>query len=115
MRQLCLWLQRATVPFIARYRKEQTGNLDEVAIRGILETNEEFSEFVKRKAFVLEQVQKAGKLDAALKTIIESCDDALILEDIYAPFKPKKKAKQPRLVMQVLSHLLYGFGIQHRE
>jgi uncharacterized protein len=83
----------ATVPFIARYRKEQTGNLDEVAIRGILETNEEFSEFVKRKAFVLEQVQKAGKLDAALKTLIESCDDALILEDIYAPFKPKKKSK----------------------
>jgi uncharacterized protein len=83
----------ATVPFIARYRKEQTGNLDEVAIRGILETNEEFSEFVKRKAFVLEQVQKAGKLDAATKTLIESCDEALILEDIYAPFKPKKKSK----------------------
>src|ERR1043166_4265608 len=83
----------ATVPFIARYRKEQTGNLDEVQIRGILETNEEWTEFQKRKSFVTEQIQKLGKLDHSMKQLIEACSDPLVLEDIYSPFKPKKKNK----------------------
>lgn len=83
----------ATVPFIARYRKEMTGNLDEIAIRAILETHEEFSEFVKRKEFVKDQIQKLGKLDEVLAKQLEACDDASLLEDIYLPYKPKKKSK----------------------
>ena len=82
-----------TVPFIARYRKEQTGNLDEVQIRAILETHLEWEEFAKRKVFVTEQIQKLGKMDSALSAQLESCDDSLVLEDLYAPFKPKKKNK----------------------
>lgn len=83
----------ATVPFIARYRKEQTGNLDEVEIRAILETHEEFEEFVKRKAFIREQIQKLGKLDDTLTRQLDMCQDAALLEDIYLPYKPKKKSK----------------------
>ncbi len=82
-----------TVPFIARYRKEQTGNLDEVQIRAILETHEEYTEFQKRKEFVKDQIQKVGKLDAALAAQIELCNDPALLEDIYLPHKPKKKSK----------------------
>ncbi|MEZ4815944.1 MAG: Tex family protein [Bdellovibrionota bacterium] len=83
----------ATVPFIARYRKEQTGNLDEVAIRAVLETHEEFNEFVKRKEFIREQIKKVGKLDETLTRQLDLCQDASLLEDIYLPYKPKKKSK----------------------
>jgi uncharacterized protein len=83
----------ATVPFMARYRKEKTGNLDEVQIRGVLESYEEFNEINKRRAFVLEEIEKQGNLTADLKTALEKSWDLNEIEEIYRPFKKKKKSK----------------------
>ncbi len=83
----------ATVPFMARYRKERTGNLDEVEIRAILDLHEEHQEITKRRDFILKEVEKQGNLTQELKGRIEACDDLGELEEIYRPFKRKKKTK----------------------
>ncbi|MCB0386960.1 MAG: RNA-binding transcriptional accessory protein, partial [Bdellovibrionales bacterium] len=82
-----------TVPFIARYRKEKTGNLDEVEIRGVLDSFADWQEVVKRKEFVLAEIEKQGNLTAELKTRIESCWDLAEVEEMYRPYKRKKKTK----------------------
>lgn len=82
-----------TVPFIARYRKEKTGNLDEVEIRAVLDTHEQFHEIVKRKDFILGEIEKQGNLTAELKKRIETSMDLVELEEIYRPYKKKKKTK----------------------
>ena len=82
-----------TVPFIARYRKEKTGNLDEVAIRGVLDSFEDWQEVVKRKEFVLGEIEKQGNLTGELKSRIESCWDLAEVEEMYRPYKRKKKTK----------------------
>lgn len=83
----------ATVPFIARYRKEKTGNLDEVQIRSVIESNEAFSEIIKRKAFLLKEIGDQGNLTNEVKKRIELSYDLGELEEIYRPFKKKKKTK----------------------
>jgi protein Tex len=83
----------ATVPFIARYRKEQTGNLDEVAIRQVLDAKERWDGTIKRQAFILEEIGRQGKLTAELEARIRSTFDATVLEDIYLPYKQKRKTK----------------------
>ncbi len=83
----------ATVPFIARYRKEKTGNLDEVAIRGIIEANEEFQEISKRKAFLIKEIGEQNNLTEEIKKRIDLAWDLGELEEIYRPFKKKKKTK----------------------
>lgn len=83
----------ATVPFIARYRKEATGNLDEVAIESVRKENTQLLELEKRKEFIIGAIEKAGALTDELKTRIEATDDATALEDIYLPFKPKRGTK----------------------
>lgn len=83
----------ATVPFIARYRKEKTGNLDEVQIRAVIEGNETFQEVVKRKTFLLKEIGEQGNLTAEIKKRIEISWDLGELEEIYRPFKKKKKTK----------------------
>jgi uncharacterized protein len=60
----------ATVPFIARYRKEETGNLDEVAIRQVIEAREAWDEIVKRQAFIAQEIERQGKLTAELRELI---------------------------------------------
>lgn len=92
----------ATIPFISRYRKEATGGLDEVQIGDISTHNEKLKELAKRKETVLSTIEEQGKLTAELKTRISACWDATTLEDIYLPFKPKRKtraeaARQKRL------------------
>lgn len=82
-----------TVPFIARYRKEKTGNLDEVAIRKVIEANDTYEEIIKRKAFILKEVDSQGNLTDELKKRIEESYDLGELEEIYRPFKKKKKTK----------------------
>ena len=82
-----------TVPFIARYRKEQTGNLDEVQIRNVLQAKENFDEVVKRKAFILEEIEKQGELTEDLKKQISLSMELAELDEIYRPFKKKKKTK----------------------
>lgn len=83
----------ATVPFIARYRKEKTGNLDETQIREVISTHETFQEVVKRKAFLLKEIGEQGNLTDELKVRIDKSWDLGELEEIYRPFKKKKKTK----------------------
>ncbi|HEY4088467.1 MAG TPA: Tex family protein [Bryobacteraceae bacterium] len=83
----------STVPFIARYRKEVTGNLDEVQIRAIEEKLLYFRELVSRKETILASIQEQGKLTDALKARIEQTLDKSELEDLYLPYKPKRRTK----------------------
>ena len=83
----------ATIPFIARYRKEKTGTLDEVEIGLIKSSIHKFREIEKRKAAILKSIEEQGKLSDELKEKIEACFDAAVLEDIYLPYKPKRKTK----------------------
>jgi uncharacterized protein len=82
-----------TVPFIARYRKEATGNLDEVQIRQIEEQLAYFRELTARKETVLETIASQGKLTDELKARIEATLDRSVLEDLYLPYKPKRRTK----------------------
>ncbi len=83
----------ATIPFIARYRKEATGGLDEVEIAAIYAENEKIDELIKRKEFVIEAIEAAGALTDELKTRIEASWDATEIEDIYLPYKQKKRTR----------------------
>ena len=83
----------ATIPFISRYRKERTGGLDEVAIAEIRHYSELYTLMQKRKESVIETIEKAGALTPELKTKIENCVEAQELEDIYLPFRPKRRTR----------------------
>jgi uncharacterized protein len=84
---------KATVPFIARYRKEQTGNLDEVAITNVVDALDKWKSLVDRKAFILSEIAAQNKLTPELTQQIESTFDLLLLEDLYLPYKRKRKTK----------------------
>lgn len=83
----------ATLPFIARYRKELTGNLDEVQIEEIQQASLKFKEIEKRKETILKAIGEQGKLTDELERKIVACDDLVPLEDIYLPFKQKRTTK----------------------
>jgi len=83
----------ATVPFIARYRKEQTGELDEVQIRTIEEQFTYFCELEERKSTVLKSIDEQGKLTPELRERIESSRQKTDVEDLYLPYKPKRRTK----------------------
>src|SRR2546426_6449222 len=82
-----------TVPFIARYRKEATGNLDEVKIRDIDDRRHYYTDLEARRATVLSSIEKQGKLTDDLKAKILACYSKHELEDLYLPYKPKRKTK----------------------
>lgn len=88
-----LFSEGATVPFISRYRKELTGGLDEVVVRDIELLNKKFIDLEKRKTTVLETIEEQGNLTDDLKSKIERTFDPVELEDIYLPFKPKRRTK----------------------
>ncbi len=83
----------ATVPFISRYRKERTGSLDEVAVRAVETALEAVRELEKRREFVLGAVAEAGALTPELRARIEEADTSTDLEDLYAPYKPKRRTR----------------------
>ena len=83
----------ATIPFISRYRKEATGGLDEVQIGEIKERYDKLTETAKRKETILKTIDEQGKLTADLKKRIDACCDATELQDIYLPYKPKRKTR----------------------
>ena len=83
----------ATIPFISRYRKEATGGLDEVQIGEIKERYDKLTDIAKRKETILKTIEEQGKLTTDLKKRIEACWDATELEDIYLPYKPKRKTR----------------------
>src|ERR1700676_536054 len=82
-----------TVPFIARYRKEATGNLDEVQIRSIEEQLAYFRDLADRRETILASIAEQGKLTDDLKARIESTLDKNELEDLYLPYRPKRTTK----------------------
>ena len=83
----------ATVPFIARYRKEQTGGLDEVAIRAIEEKREYVLALDARRKTILEAIEAQGKLTPELRRDLEACVSRAALEDLYAPYKTKRRTR----------------------
>lgn len=83
----------ATIPFISRYRKEQTGSLDEVQVAAIRDRLTKLEELDKRKETVLTTIEEQGKLTDELRKRIEECFDSVELEDIYLPYKPKRRTK----------------------
>lgn len=90
---LNLLLDGATIPFISRYRKEATGGLDEVQIEQIKQMHERLAETGKRKETILATIEEQGKLTDELRHRIEQSWDATELEDIYLPYKPKRKTR----------------------
>jgi len=82
-----------TIPFIARYRKEQTGNLDEVAIQKTIDAKERWDEIIKRQTFIVEEIERQGKLTDELKEKLLTTFNLDSLEDIYLPYKQKRKTK----------------------
>ena len=83
----------ATVPFIARYRKEATGGLDDTQLRTLEERLRYLRELEERRAAILGSIGEQGKLDDALRQAIEAADSKARLEDIYLPYKPKRRTK----------------------
>lgn len=82
-----------TIPFISRYRKERTGGLDDVAVAEIKHWTDVFSEMEKRKVSILSTIQEVGKLTPELSAKIDKCIDSAELEDLYLPYRPKRKTK----------------------
>lgn len=82
-----------TIPFIARYRKERTGSLDEVQIASISEMAEKWREMEKRKETIRKTITEQGKMTPELERRIDECDNTETLEDIYLPYKPKRRTK----------------------
>lgn len=83
----------ATIPFISRYRKEATGGMDEVQISEINDRYEKLCELAKRKETIISTIEEQGKMTAELRSRIDNCWDSTELEDIYLPFKPKRKTR----------------------
>ena len=90
---IALLNEDCTIPFISRYRKERTGNLDEVQIGDIVKYKEEFEALEKRKTAILKALEEQDVLTDELKTKIEKAQDLTTLEDLYLPFKKKRKTK----------------------
>ena len=91
-----LFNEDCTVPFISRYRKERTGNLDEVEIAKILELKKEYEDIQKRKITIVKSLQEQGVLSDVLQAQIETATDLNTLEDIYLPFKRKRRSNLTR-------------------
>lgn len=83
----------ATIPFISRYRKEATGSMNEVEVAAVAEQYQKYKELEKRKESILSTIEEQGKLSDALRQRIEDCWEANLLEDIYLPYKPKRRTR----------------------
>lgn len=88
-----LFEEEATIPFVSRYRKERTGGLDEVAVAEIRHWTDVYAEMDKRKTTILETISQAGALTDDLRNRIETCVESRELEDLYLPFKPKRRTR----------------------
>jgi len=88
-----LFDEGATIPFIARYRKEKTGGLDEVELEKLQKAFKKYDELESRKKYILQTIEEQGKLSPELKMKISSCMDEQVLEDLYLPYKVKRKTK----------------------
>lgn len=105
----------ATIPFISRYRKEATGNLDELEIEAIEKYASQYKEIEKRKETILKSIEEQGKLTEELSAKIKSTYDLTALEDIYLPFKPRKETKADKarkLGLEPLAKMIMAQDIQ---
>lgn len=100
-----LHAEGSTIPFMARYRKEATQNLDEVVIGNVVEEIDAAKDLIKRKETVLKTIEEAGKLTPELKKRIEDCFSLTELEDIYLPYKPKRKTRASQAIEKGLEPL----------
>ena len=107
--------ENATIPFIARYRKEKTGSLDEVQIAAIADEYHRYLEIEDRKTTILNTIAEQGKLTDELKARIEKCWDATELEDIYLPYKPHRKTRADVAREQGYEPLAKAIFSQQRE
>ena len=107
--------ENATIPFIARYRKEKTGSLDEVQIAAIADEYHRYLEMEDRKATILNTIAEQGQLTDELKARIEKCWDATELEDIYLPYKPHRKTRADVAREQGYEPLAQAIFSQQRE
>jgi uncharacterized protein len=106
----------STIPFMARYRKEVTGNMDEVQINDVVEQVKYFNELDKRKETVLKTIEGLGKLTPELKQRIENSYDSTELEDLYLPYKPKRKTKATVAIekgLEPLAKLIFEQGAEN--
>lgn len=90
---LALLMEGATIPFISRYRKEATGGMTDVEVAEVNRLMEQLQELDKRRAYILQAIEGQGKLTDELRKRIEECTDAITLEDIYLPFKQKRRTR----------------------
>ena len=112
---IALLNENATIPFIARYRKERTGSLDEVQISQIADEYHRFLELDERKATILKTIEEQGKLTPELRQRIEQSWDATELEDIYLPYKPHRKTRADVAREQGYEPLAQAIFAQRRE
>ena len=112
---IALLNENATIPFIARYRKERTGSLDEVQISQIADEYHRFLEIDDRKATILNTIAEQGKLTDDLRMRIEQCWDTTELEDIYLPYKPHRKTRADVAREQGYEPLAQAIFAQRRE
>jgi len=110
-----LYKNEFTIPFIARYRKEKTGELNEVVINNLFREFKWIEEFEKRKKYILKSIEKQSALTDNLRTEIENCYDIYKLEDIYLPYKPKKKTKAKKAYENGLEPLAKIIFEQNQE
>ncbi len=104
-----------SIPFISRYRKEATGGLDEQAIQSIEQTLKYYEELQKRKSTIIKTIEEQGKLTDELTTRIMNCYDANTLEDIYLPYKPKRRTRAQVAREQGLEPLAKIIMAQHGD
>ncbi len=112
---IALLNENATIPFIARYRKERTGSLDEVRISSIADEYHRYLELDDRKATILKTIEEQGKLTDDLRLRIEQCWDSTELEDIYLPYKPHRKTRADVAREQGWEPLAIALFAQKRE
>ena len=105
----------ATIPFISRYRKEATGGLNEVAVGDIKEQNDRLHDLMRRKETILNTIDEQGKLSDELRSRIETCWNAAELEDIYLPYKPKRKTRAEAARKKGLAPLAERLLAERRE
>lgn len=108
----------ATVPFISRYRKEKTGSMDEVQVGNVKEKITRLRELDKRREAILKSIDEQGKLTDALKSKIEAADTMAMLEDIYLPYKPKRRTKATMAKekgLEPLAEVLFKQGTEDPE
>lgn len=105
----------ATIPFISRYRKEATGGLDEVQIDEIKNRHDKLCEVAKRKETILSTIEEQGKLTDELRQRIENSWDSTEIEDIYLPFKPKRKTRAEAARQKGLEPLATIIMMQPKE